>query len=144
MQTNRNATRAHHLQSNAKKALHFMLALCFIGGSASLAWGGQFVRGDVNEDGVLDISDAIYALGWLYAGEKDPSCIDAVDVNDDSYVDISDPIYILNYLFQGLAAPPEPFIAPGYDLTNTDPWTCGSSPAVGVQHAQCCQPAPDI
>ncbi len=60
-----------------------------------------FIRGDSNNDGKVDISDAINTLNYLYSGSGKMSCQDAGDTNDDGIVDISDAIYILKYLFQG-------------------------------------------
>ena len=66
-----------------------------------------FVRGFVNEDGRVDLSDDILLLQHLFQGESAPPCLAAADVNDDNKVDISDAISLLNYLFNG-GPPPEP------------------------------------
>ncbi len=68
----------------------------------------RFVRGDCNDDGSVDISDAVFSLGDLFLGEGDPGCDDACDTNDDGSVDISDAIATLGVLFlgQGLIPPP--------------------------------------
>jgi hypothetical protein len=76
-----------------------------------------FLRGDANGDLVLDISDAIAALLFLFAGGSGISCPDALDGNDDGQVDISDPIYALAFLFLGGPPPPPPFPACGPDPT---------------------------
>jgi len=67
-----------------------------------------FRRGDANADGKADLTDAIYILGWLYQGGKEPPCQDAADANDDGKVDLTDAIYILSYLYQGGKPPPAP------------------------------------
>ena len=74
---------------------------------------GGFIRGDANGDEALDISDALYILGWLFLGDADPVCMEATDVNDDGETNISDPSYVLAYLFVGGAEPPAPFPEPG-------------------------------
>ena len=76
----------------------------------------QFRRGDASGDGAVNIADAIVILGYLFAGEAEPSCLDAADVNDDGEVQISDAIALLGYLFSGGA-----IAAPG-------PLTCGEDP----------------
>ena len=58
-----------------------------------------FLRGDCNDDGAIDISDALATLGSLFLGDGDPGCDDACDSNDDSTVDISDAIATLGVLF---------------------------------------------
>ena len=79
---------------------------------------GEFIRGDSNGDFDVDISDAIKTLNWLYLGETQPACMDAVDANDDGKVDMSDAIVTLGVLFQGSPHDlPEPFSEPGKDVS---------------------------
>ena len=88
-----------------------------------------FKRGDVNGDCSVDLSDPVYALGFLFGGLPDPLCFDAVDVNDTGTVDISDPIGELNFLFSGgpAPAPPGPQV-PGVDPTPDTLPECGAAP----------------
>jgi len=85
-----------------------------------------FVRGDANDDGALDLADAIATLGHLFAGAPPPRCRDAADANDDGSLDISDPIRILSALFSGGTPPPAPHPACGADPT-ADALDCGIS-----------------
>ena len=68
----------------------------------------DFVRGDSNNDGKVDLSDAILTLGCKFLGSACPPCRDASDSNDDGKDDVSDPIFTLNFLFIGGAQPPDP------------------------------------
>jgi hypothetical protein len=61
----------------------------------------NFVRSDCNQDGGVDISDAIATLQFLFIGGFHVECEDAADSNDDGTLDISDAIYILGFLFLG-------------------------------------------
>ncbi len=82
--------------------------------------GDLFRRGDVNSDGVLDISDAVAIFGFLFLGADTPACLDAADANDDGSNDLSDGVAILNFLFQGGPQPPTPRFdaaCPGRDPT---------------------------
>jgi len=65
---------------------------------------GAARRGDVNLDGVLDISDPVSLLVHLFQGAPAPACPAAADFNEDRAVDISDPIAILGHLFLGQTA----------------------------------------
>jgi hypothetical protein len=76
-----------------------------------------FVRGDSNRDDVVNISDAVHTLGFLFLGGTQSVCPDAADTNDDGRLDISDPIGTLQFLFLGASAPPEPSGTPGSDPT---------------------------
>jgi len=73
-----------------------------------------FIRADFNIDGVVDLSDAIATLNWLFTGGPGPTCENAGDANADNQIDVSDASFLLNWLFTGGVEPP----APG-------PTTCG-------------------
>ncbi len=77
----------------------------------------QFVRGDINVDGRIDISDALKALFFLFQGETTLNCRAAADLNDDLKVDLTDPIYLLEFMFNGKDRPP----APGHVSCGVDP-----------------------
>lgn len=83
---------------------------------------GKFKRGDVNDDGRLDIADAINLLDYLFNEKPDPICPDSADANDDGRLDISDAIKIIDALFvPGTVMPaPDPFKECGKDPTDDD------------------------
>jgi hypothetical protein len=72
--------------------------------------GGGFVRGDADASGAVNITDAIFLLGYLFQGTTAPTCLDAADVDDlgAGAPNITDAIFLLGWLFQGTAFPPEP------------------------------------
>jgi len=92
--------------------------------------GKTFKRGDANADGAIDISDAVFGLGYLFLGGPTPACLKTVDSDDSAVVDLSDSIYLLNHLFLSGPALPEPFKACGTDPTE-DRLTCDSHPPCG-------------
>ena len=80
--------------------------------------GPIFRRGDTNDDGKADISDAVTTLGFLFLGAPTAlDCDKTADTNDDGKIDLSDPVALLNHLFLGVPAPPEPFAQCGLDPT---------------------------
>jgi hypothetical protein len=83
---------------------------------------GQFLRGDSNDDGTLNVADAVSTLSYLFSQGPGP-CPDAMDANDDGAVDIGDAIYELGFLFSGGPPPPPPFPSAGADPT-ADPLGC--------------------
>ncbi len=88
---------------------------------ASRAYAAQeFIRGDVDGDGKITLTDPIQTLNYLFKGGQKPDCEDAMDVNDDGKVDLRDEVYDLGYLFKGGSAPVSPFPEQGYDLTKDD------------------------
>lgn len=95
----------------------------------------QFIRGDCNADGAINIADAVLFLGYLFPPTGQPpapvTCEDACDANDDGAINVADAIYLLNALLLP-GAPPIPAPHPG----------CGSDPTLdmvgcGQSHPAC-------
>ncbi|MGQ9589956.1 MAG: FG-GAP-like repeat-containing protein [Planctomycetota bacterium] len=88
----------------------------------------EFRRGDADGDGRVNLTDAVRALLWLFAGAGAPACLDAADSNHDGTVNLTDAVAVLGYLFLGGAPPP----APG-------PEACGpgSEPRLGCASYDC-------
>jgi hypothetical protein len=93
-----------------------------------------FERGDVNDDGVIDIADAVRTLLVLFSGDGPIACQKSADINDDSKVDISDPVRLLGFLFLGSDPPPPPFGRCGGDPT-PDALACGVNRCTGPDAA---------
>jgi len=68
-----------------------------------------FVRGDVNNDAIVDIADVIYLLQYLFNNGQSIPCPDAADPDDDGLINISDALYIALYTLAGGMAPLSPF-----------------------------------
>ena len=75
----------------------------------------NFLRGDGNGDGIVNIADGIFLLQSLFANGGNSNCMDAADANDDGSVDVSDVISILGYQFNGTNPPPAPYPNCGVD-----------------------------
>ena len=77
-----------------------------------------FTRGDADESGRIDVSDAVAILLGLFSGDGARlRCEAAADADDDDVIALADAIYILRALFQGGPAPPAPFPDCGIDAT---------------------------
>ena len=85
----------------------------------------QFMRGDANSDGRLDLGDVIYNLNYLFVEGPAPKCGKAGDANDDGVLDLGDAIKLLGHLFRHEGALPPPFGSCGSDPTE-DSLTCES------------------
>ncbi len=98
--------------------------------------GPTFHRGDADDNGQLEITDALRVLGYLFLGQEAPTCFDAADADNNDELEITDALRILGYLFLG-QEPPSP---PG---PPTDP--CGEDPLdthLGcASYTQCASPA---
>ncbi|MCH2368627.1 MAG: hypothetical protein MK554_15620, partial [Planctomycetes bacterium] len=77
--------------------------------------GDNFVRGDANSDGAINLTDGVIPLLFLFSGGAAPACMDAADTNDTGAVEITDAIIIFSWLFTGGVAPAVPSPqSPGY------------------------------
>jgi len=80
-----------------------------------------FLRGDANNDGLVNMSDIIYIYNVLFQGTGHFVIPDAADVNDDGMVNISDGIFLSDFLFAGTVNTlPAPYPIAGWDPTNND------------------------
>ncbi len=83
----------------------------------------SFQRGDVNDDGRLDLSDPISLLNFVYRGGATPGCLDAADFNNDGNLDTKndtrDTVTLLNYFFLGGPVLPDPFMTCGIDTSTS-------------------------
>jgi hypothetical protein len=87
-----------------------------------------FRRGEVNGDGILDVSDPIALLFHVFLGERTAYyCREAMDADDNGRVEISDATFILQYLFLGGPEPGVPGRPCGVDPTPDD-LGCESEP----------------
>jgi len=86
-----------------------------VGAFVGLSWpadvsaqeGRTYLRGDANGSGTLDLSDAVYVLGFLFTGGLPPPCRAEADANASGGVDLSDAVAILAFLFvHGAPLPP--------------------------------------
>lgn len=75
---------------------------------------GELRRGDVDGNSIVNITDPIALLGYLYLGSREPGCPDAADADDNAGLEITDAIRILNFLFLG-----------GPDPASPGPFRCG-------------------
>lgn len=83
-----------------------------------------FRRGDANDDGSYDVSDAVFVLLDLFTATVSSTCLDAEDSDDNGALEVTDAIYILEHLFsRGAAFPPPSGRSSGLDVT-PDELTC--------------------
>jgi len=109
--------------------LRLVLVPLFLFFSQTAGHPGEFIRGEVNSDGQVNVADPVFIVMRLFLGGDPPSCEDAADANDDGVVDLSDAVYELAYLFAG--GPPPPWPGPfwaGHDATPNDAFPCGDAP----------------
>ena len=94
----------------------------------------KFLRGDVNDDSTIDLSDGITVLDFLFSERTSLNCKDAADVNDTGSLDISDPINLFAFLFLG-GDEPQP---PGPRICGVDP-TPETKQELGCESSTFCE-----
>ena len=91
------------------------------GGTDSPLGHVEFIRGDVNGDLFIGISDAIFMLEFLFTDGPTPRCLATLDSDGDDAVEgLVDAIYFLNALFlDGTPSIPAPSPNCGVDADTT-------------------------
>ncbi|MGB2980447.1 MAG: dockerin type I domain-containing protein, partial [Candidatus Zixiibacteriota bacterium] len=65
----------------------------------------QFICGDCNGDGTIDVGDVVYLVNYLYKNGSAPDPVEAGDANGDDTVDVGDVVYLINYLYKAGPTP---------------------------------------
>jgi hypothetical protein len=58
-----------------------------------------FMRGDANGDSVINVTDVVHLINYLFISGPAPQPLAAGDANSDGLVNITDVVYLINYLF---------------------------------------------
>ncbi len=87
----------------------------------------EFIRGDVNEDGVVSVSDAVRLFEELFVGVAGGECSRAGDVNHDHQRDLGDVIFLLGAILLPTQTIDPPFPNCGFG-GGMSPLPCTSVP----------------
>ncbi len=61
--------------------------------------------GDANDDGAVDIGDAVHLINYIFKSGPPPPCLNEGDANGDCAIDIGDAVHLINYIFKSGPAP---------------------------------------
>lgn len=61
--------------------------------------------GDADGNNIFTISDAVYLIGYIFAGAYGPHPICRGDADGNTFVNVSDVVYLINYIFAGGPTP---------------------------------------
>jgi hypothetical protein len=65
----------------------------------------EYTCGDANSDEIVNISDAVFIINYVFLGGSPPMPLESGDTNCDGPVNVSDAVYIINYIFIGGTPP---------------------------------------
>lgn len=60
---------------------------------------GNFVCGDADGSGIVNVSDAVYLMSYIFGGGPAPSPLAAGDVDCSGHINITDAVYLISYVF---------------------------------------------
>ena len=64
-----------------------------------------YTCGDANGDGMVNVGDAVFMVGYVFKGGAAPDPIQAGDANCDGDANVGDAVYLISYVFRGGSAP---------------------------------------
>ena len=108
---------AGHRFWSAKRCRHLVSLALLVGATGTPSvWSADFIRGDVNQDGRVSISDAVYLKYWMFGGAVEPPCLEAANIDDSETINLCDELYTLTGPVRSIP-PSSPFPEPGPDPT---------------------------
>ncbi len=67
----------------------------------------DYICGDVNNDAIPNVGDAVYLINFVFKGGPAPDPIEAGDANCDGLANVGDAVYMINFVFKGGSGPCE-------------------------------------
>lgn len=67
----------------------------------------EYICGDANGDELVNITDAVFLISYIFSGGPPPNPVEAGDANCDQITNITDAVYLIEYIFNGGLAPCE-------------------------------------
>jgi hypothetical protein len=67
-----------------------------------------FVCGDADGNAIVNVSDVVYLITYIFAGGPSPDPLATGDVDMNEIVNVSDAVYLIGYIFGGGPPPCEP------------------------------------
>lgn len=65
----------------------------------------NYVAGDADGNGIINISDAVYLINFIFAGGQAPANHLSADADCNGILTISDAVFLINYIFSGGPGP---------------------------------------
>lgn len=75
------------------------------GDQGNLFTDSTYRIGDANDDGKLNIGDAVFIIAWIFKGGPMPPHREAADANCDGAYNVGDAVFLVNFIFRSGTAP---------------------------------------
>lgn len=73
----------------------------------SIAGGPGYICGDADGNSIVNITDAVYLIAYIFGGGETPDPLAAADCDCNGIVNITDVAYLIAYIFGGGPVPCE-------------------------------------
>lgn len=110
----------------SKRILLCAVGLMLIMPSAAIA--GDFMCGDANHDGDLNVGDVVYIISFIFRGGPAPDPMHSADADGDCICNIADAVYLVNTIFKSGPLPVCPVCADATLLSGCQ-WFAGEKGA---------------
>ncbi len=70
---------------------------------------GPFLRGDVDQNASLQLTDAVAIFSYLFLGGVEPGCLAAADSDGTGEINLTSGVFLLRFLFLGGSTPMAPY-----------------------------------
>ena len=70
---------------------------------------GPFLRGDVDQNASLQLTDAVAIFAYLFLGGAEPGCLAAADPDGTGEINLTAGVFLLRFLFLGGPTPLAPY-----------------------------------
>lgn len=97
-----------NLQANIQYYWQILAKDSYGGSRTGPLWSfttGNAICGDVDANGLVNISDVVYLIAYVFSGGPAPNPTSSGDVDCTGIVNVSDVVYLIAYIFSGGPAP---------------------------------------
>lgn len=74
-------------------------------GTEDILLGRTFLCGDADGNGIVNITDAVWLVNFVFSGGPAPNPLESGDVDCSGIINVSDIIYLVSYIFAGGPVP---------------------------------------
>ncbi|MEE9442317.1 MAG: dockerin type I domain-containing protein [candidate division Zixibacteria bacterium] len=85
---------------NSRRFVCLLLVLMLALSSAPVNSDSQYICGDANGDGRINLNDVLFIVSYTFLSGPPPEPYESGDVNCDEWVNVGDIVYLINTIFR--------------------------------------------